>query len=244
MVARRKGRGRAKPAARGIRRWRLKLAGLALAALAIAGGWGWWQLAHWTPPPSDYPEQGLVVGGSDAPVDLRAAKALGARFAYVEASLGASGRDPAFAGTFAAAAEAGLKRGAVHVFDPCSIADGQSANFATVVPRDPQLLPPVIALEKTAQDCAPSVGQAAVESELMTLINQIELHEGKPVILRVSPEFEDEYGVAGKIERNLWLTRTRLKPDYAGRPWLLWTANTALRSEASSGPIRWVVVRP
>lgn len=219
--------------------------GLALLVMvAIAAGWSWWQLQHWTPSLDDYPEQGVAVGGGEAPVNLRAAKALGAGFAYITASIGESGRDPAFAQSFRAAREAGLRRGAVHVFDPCAMADRQSSNYVTIVPRDDDLLPPVIALEKTADECLEPVGEAAVESELMTLINQIEAHAGKPAILRVGRAFEERYGIANKIERNLWLTRTRLEPEYAGRPWLLWTANARLRSEASSGTVRWVVVRP
>lgn len=208
------------------------------------GAWSWWQLQHWTPPADKFPEQGLVIGREDTPINLRTAKALGARFVYLEASVGVSGRDPAFDSNFAEAQMIRLRRGAVHMFDPCEVADGQSANFVTMVPRDNELLPPVIALEQTAANCLDPVGEAAVESELMTLINQIEAHAGKPVILRISPQFEEKYGIARRIERNLWLTRTRLQPDYAGRPWLLWTANTALRSEASSEPVRWVVVRP
>ena len=219
------------------------LAVIVLLALVVSA-YGWNELRHWTPSSEDYPEQGLVVGGEDAPVNLKTARALGARFVYVEASIGESGRDPAFAEKFAEAVPARLRRGAVHIFDPCSMADGQSANFVTMVPRDAELLPPVIALENTAENCLKPVGEAEVESELMTLINQIEAHSGKPVILRISPEFESKYGLARQIERNLWLTRTRLEPEYAGRPWLLWTANTGLVSEASSGPIRWVVVRP
>ncbi|MFN2099688.1 glycoside hydrolase family 25 protein [Altererythrobacter sp. MF3-039] len=224
--------------------WRRRiLLGIILVAAAIAA-WSWWKLQHWTPPADKFPEQGLVIGRDDAPINLRTAKALGAGFVYLEASVGASGRDPAFDGYFAEAQMIRMRRGAVHMFDPCEVADGQSANFVTMVPRDNELLPPVIALEQTARNCLNPVGEAAVESELMTLINQIEAHAGKPVILRISPSFEDEYGIARRIERNLWLTRTRLEPDYAGRPWLLWTANTALRSEASNEPIRWMVVRP
>ena len=217
---------------------------LLVVTVALAGAWSWWRLQHWTPSLADFPEQGIAVGDGGAPVDLRAAKALGASFAYVTASIGESGRDPGFADYFRTAGEAGMARGAVHLFDPCAPADRQSSNFVTIVPRDPALLPPVIALERTTQDCLEPVGEAAVESELMTLINQIEAHAGKPVILRVSRGFEERYGVARTIERSLWLTRTRLAPDYAGRPWLLWTANARLRSEASGGPVRSVVVRP
>jgi lysozyme len=78
----------------------------------------------------------------------------------------------------------------------------------------------------------------------MTLVNQIEAHVGKPVVLAPSAAFERRYRVGGRIERNLWLARNRAEPSYAGRPWALWTANDALRTEAAPGPLRWVAARP
>jgi len=37
--------------------------------------------------------------------------------------------------------------------------------------------------------------------------------------------------------------RDRARPDYAGRPWLLWSANSALVTAASAEPLEWVVVQ-
>jgi lysozyme len=99
-------------------------------------------------------------------------------------------------------------------------------------------------LNKTADACESRVSEAAVESELMILINQIELHVGKPVILKPSKEFEMRYRISGRVERDLWLMRNRFLPDFAGRPWLLWSANDARVTEASSDPLEWVVVQP
>ena len=46
---------------------------------------------------------------------------------------------------------------------------------------------------------------------------------------------------------DLGAAHTRLarwaRPDYAGRPWLLWSANGQYVSEASETPIEWVVVQ-
>jgi lysozyme len=219
------------------------LGALLLAAL-VGGGWLWWRLQHWTPDPAEYPDQGAEVSAADGPVRFATLKALGARFVYLDASDGAGGEDPDFAANLAAARKAGLKVGAVHRFDPCAMADGQSANFVVLVPRGRDLLPPAIALDRTADDCSKPVGEAAVESELMTLINQIESHSGRPAILQVSKAFEDRYGLASRIERNLWVVGTWRRPTYAGRPWLMWTANQALMTEAADEPLRWVVVRP
>jgi lysozyme len=144
----------------------------------------------------------------------------------------------------AAARAAGLPVGAVHRYDPCLRADIQAANFVTVVPRENDLLPPAIELDETADACEKPVSDPAVESELMTFVNQVEGHAGKPALLKISRGFEERYHLANAIDRNLWLERDRFQPDYAGRPWTLWTANSALRSEASDVPVRWVAVQP
>ncbi|WP_095011699.1 glycoside hydrolase family 25 protein [Tsuneonella mangrovi] len=224
--------------------WRGRLAGAVLLAGLIGAGWLWWQLLHWTPSTADYPEQGAEIGASDGAVKFRTLRALGAEFVYLDASSGANRTDARFASNIDAAQAAGLKVGAVHDFDPCLTADPQSANFVTIVPREPRLLPPVIALDRTADKCPKKVRDAAVESELMTLINQIEAHAGKRAILKVSRRFEDRYHLAGRLDRSLWVVGTRFQPTYAGRPWLLWTANGRLETPAAGEPIRWVVVQP
>ena len=224
--------------------WRVRIAGAMALALLAAGGWFWWQVQHWTPPEAAFPEQGAEISAADGAVNFRTLRALGADFVYLDASTGANGADPRFSRNMSAAREAGLQIGAVHRFDPCVPADGQSANFVTIVPRGSAMLPPALALYETADTCIERVGDAAVESELMTLINQIEAHAGRPVILKVHPDFEDRHDFAARFERNLWLVRTRFEPGYAGRPWLMWTANRALHSAAAEEPIRWVVVQP
>jgi lysozyme len=224
--------------------WRRRMAGAVLLAALVAGGWGWWRLQHWRPDPAKFPVQGVLVGAGDGPVDFRAFHAIGARFAYLEASAGASGRDPAFARNLAAVRGSGLKFGAVHRYDPCVPADRQAANFVTIVPRDKAMLPPAIELDALADDCPTRVSAEGVESELTTFLNEIEGHVGQPAVLKISKAFETRYHIAARLERNLWLTRTWLQPDYAGRPWTLWTANTAYRNEASEAPVRWVVLQP
>lgn len=221
-------------------RW---LAALLLVAL-IGGGFGWWHLRHWTPDRKAYPDQGVEVGGGDESIDWTALKAIGADFAYLDASASAFARDPAFARNLEGARAAKLQVGAVHRYDPCQPAGPQAANFVTVVPRDGKMLPSAIELDQTADECPVRVSDQAVESELMTFINQIETHTGKPVLLKVTRRFEKRYRIATQIDRNLWLVRDRFEPAYAGRPWTLWTANSALANEAEEEPVRWVVLQP
>jgi len=224
--------------------WRKRFAALLLLVLAGAGGWLWWQGQHWAPPRGEFPQQGVLVGARDGEANFKALKAIGADFVYLEASNGAAARDAAFAANLGRVRASGLPFGVVHIYDPCVAAERQAANFVTIVPRDETLLPPAIALDKPAADCGDPVSEAAVESELTTFLNQVEGHTGKPAVLKLAPGFEERYHVAARIERNLWLERNWLQPDYAGRPWTLWTANSQLRTAASDEPLRWVVLQP
>jgi lysozyme len=225
-------------------RIRLRLLGAVLLLALLGGGAGWWHLRHWRPDPVVFRVQGVEVGGEDGAVDFRALRAIGADFVYLDASASAFARDPGFAANLEAARSAKLQVGAVHRFDPCQPAERQAANFVTVVPRDKSSLPPAVELDRLADDCPVRVSDAAVQSELTTFLNQIETHMGKPVLLKISRGFQARYGLAAAIDRNLWVIGNRMQPDYAGRPWKLWTANTALSSEAAETPLRWVVVQP
>lgn len=216
------------------RRW---LAAAALVALAL-GIWGWWEAGQWRPSRERFAVQGAEIGADDGPVNFAALERNGADFAYL-----AAGR-ARFEDDLAAAREAGLQVGAVHRFDLCRDAGAQIGDFVTVVPRDAGLLPPAVALDLDPERCPAPPAAEALQSELTTFLNQLESHAGKPAILKVSKAFEDRYRLAGMIDRNLWLTGGYLAPGYAGRPWVMWTANPRLRSPAAAERLHCVVVRP
>ena len=214
-----------------------------LLVLLLAGA-GWWEAGEWRPSRARFPVQGVEIGSGDGAVNFAALKAGGADFVYLDASDGTSRRDGGFEAKLDSARAAKLQVGALHRFDPCRGADPQVGNFVTVVPRDASLLPPAVELDLDAEACAAPPAEAAMQSELTTLINQIEAHAGKPAILKLSRAFEARYHVAAMIDRNLWVSGSYLAPGYAGRPWVMWTANTRLRSPAADRRLRWVVVRP
>ncbi|MFC3099163.1 glycoside hydrolase family 25 protein [Alteraurantiacibacter palmitatis] len=224
--------------------WRWRLAAMVLLVLAGGGIWLWWQAQHWTPSRNDFPTQGVLVGAGDGPVDFASLAAVGANFAYIEASRGAEARDAMLSANLRSLMAGALPFGVVHHYDPCVPAERQAANFVTVVPRDGRMLPPAIALDKPARSCDDPAVEAGVESELTTFLNQVEAHTGQRAVLMLSEGFQQAHPIASQIERNLWLERAFLPPDYAGRPFTLWTANPRLWTEASAGPLRWVVVQP
>ncbi|WP_296677073.1 glycoside hydrolase family 25 protein [Novosphingobium sp.] len=226
------------------RRLRLRLLGVALLIALAGGAWGWWQVKHWQPDRRVFPMQGAEVGSADGVIDWRALKAIGAEFAYLDASASAFARDDSFSRNLEDAKVAKIQVGALHRYDPCQPAERQAANFVTVVPRDPKMLPPAVELDMLGDDCPVPVSDQSIESELTTFLNQIENHTGKAAILKLTPRFQSRYRIASQIDRNLWLVRTRFQPDYAGRPWMLWTANGQLSNQATKDGLRWVVVQP
>lgn len=223
---------------------RLRLFGALLLAVLVGGAFAWWHLSHWRPDRREFPVQGVEIGARDGKIDWRAVKAIGAEFVYLDASASAFARDPAFLDNLEQARAAKLQVGALHRYDPCQPADRQAGNFVTVVPRDAKLLPPAVELDMTGDECPVKVSDAAIESELTTFLNQIETHTGKPALIKLTGRFQKRYGIAAAIDRNLWLVRDRFQPDYAGRPWTMWTANSALANDALAGPLRWVAVQP
>lgn len=233
---------KAKRSTRHVVRRRLLASG-GLLVLILTGA-GWWEAGEWRPARARFPVQGAEVGSDDGAVNFAALKAGGADFVYLDASQGTVRRAPGFEHSLADAREAGLQVGALHRFDPCLGADQQVGNFVTVVPRDAGLLPPAVELDIDDEACAAPPAEAAMQSELTTFVNQLEAHAGKPAILKLSRGFEARYHVAAMIDRNLWVSGAYLAPGYAGRPWVMWTANPRLRSPAVGGRLRWVVVRP
>ncbi|MDT0506478.1 glycoside hydrolase family 25 protein [Novosphingobium sp. MMS21-SN21R] len=222
---------------------RRRLAAALLLLAFIAAGFGWWKARTWLPDRESYPVQGVWLSDDDGTIDWRLLRAAGADFAYLTASEGTSVRDAKFGEGAEAARGRGMQVGAVHVYDLCAPAEAQAANFVTVVPRDKDLLPPAIALDIDSRTCPEAPGEAQMQSELTTFLNQVEKHAEKPVILMVSKGLEKQYHLAAMIDRNIWVSQDYLEPGYAGRPWVMWTASHRLRLTAAPGPLRWVVVQ-
>lgn len=197
----------------------------------------------WTPARARFAVQGLTLDASSGEVNWRMARAAGADFVYLLATSGAEARDPAFDDYLAGAKAIGLRYGAVHRYNLCRPASDQATRFIATVPRDAAMLPPVLQLDYWP-DCKERPSRDTLLAELNTFLNQIETHAAKPALIRVSHDFEADYDVASGINRTLWLEGDFFPPDYATRPWVMWTASTWKRVEGIDGPIEWDVVRP
>jgi lysozyme len=220
---------------------RFRLGAIALAAL-LAAFVLWRVIISWAPSRDDYPKQGIVVDARNHNPIWTMLGATGVDFAYLTATEGDKKRDPSFAQNLEGARDAGVRYGALHVFDICRLARDQATLFITTVPRSPNALPPAVALDYS-NSCSSKPDRALILSEVATFLSQIEAHSGTQAVLLLAEDFEEQYQISSAIDRNVWLERTWLLPDYAAKPWVMWTANPSRRIDGIEGRVRWAVVR-
>ncbi len=229
------------------RDWRASLlrllhrVGAALVLLLLGMGLALWWAARWTPDRAIYPTQGVTIDARNGEVRWGSIKAAGADFAYVMATSGKDGLDPAFARNLAAAREAGVQVGAVHRYSLCELATDQAANFIRHVPRRTDALPAAVWLDFD-DDCPDRPTRALLLSELATFLAQIEAHLGKRSLIAPGPAFEAEYRVTSGIARTIWLRRDFFEPDYGAHDWAMWQANDYIRLAGADGTVGWNVL--
>jgi lysozyme len=217
------------------------LAAVALGLLPIALA-GWLLTIGWQPTKEMYPVQGVDVSGEQAEINWLQAKGAGVDFAYIRAVDGTT-RDSQFDANWEGAHEAGVRRGALHAFSLCRLGREQAEVFVTTVPRSDDALPVAIEL-RFRRECTAHPPRDAVLAEIRNLMQAIETHTGKPVLLLITRSFDADYHVSEAIPRNLWGVQSFVAPSYFPRPWSIWQASTFRRVAGFRRPVHWDVVAP
>lgn len=220
----------------------LKAAGVLVAAGAIGIG-GWSFATGWHPAADRYPLQGIDLPETPGAVEWGTVRARGADFAYLVATSGKDRRDPMFEANWSAVPDAGLRRGAVHLYSLCQPGADQANAFNAFVPRTADALPAAVDVAYRA-DCTARPDRADVVRELRTFIRMVETHIRKPVMLRLSKPVDSDYTLSAAIDRPVWATANFLAPSYAARPWRMWRASDIRRIDGIEGPVNWDVVAP
>lgn len=219
-----------------------KAAGVLVGA-GLLGIAGWNFATGWHPAQSQYPLQGIDLGENPGAIEWGTVRARGADFAYLVATSGADRRDPGFEANWAALPEAGLRRGAVHLFSLCQLAADQANAFNAFVPRTADALPVAVDVSYR-DDCIARPDRAVLIDELRTFIAMVETHTRKPVLLRVTKPVDTDYQLSAAIDRPIWSIGTLFPPIYAARPWRIWRASDIRRIDGIEGPVNWNVVAP
>lgn len=217
------------------------------AALLVVAGllaiFGWTIATRWAPSTRTYPLQGVDLPAGPAPIDWGSVRADGADFAYLVATVGADQREATFEANWDALPEAGLRRGAVHLYSLCQPAVDQANAFNTVVPRTDDALPAAVDISFRA-DCTARPDRDALVGSVRQFLSMVETHTGKLVLLRLSRPAESHYTLSAALARPVWAVRNLVAPDYAARPWRMWRASDFRQIEGVEQPVNWDVVAP
>ncbi|MBI2434911.1 MAG: hypothetical protein HYV26_18815 [Candidatus Hydrogenedentes bacterium] len=177
---------------------------------------------------------GIDVSHHQKLINWNAVAADNVRFCFIKATEGTTGQDSRFAGNWAGARAAGLKRGAYHFLSPKSAVQTQVDNFLqTAGPLQPDDLVPALDMEGPAawQD-VPNPADWAIE--------WLNLMESK---LHVVPFFYSNPDFINSVLKNdarfarypLWLARYSLAPGPIPLPWTAWSIWQYSQSGAIAG---------
>lgn len=177
--------------------------------------------------------KGIDVSHYQGTVDWSAVAAEGIRFCFLKATEGTVDVDPMFHDNWKGAAAAGILRGAYHFFRPGQDAGRQAEHFLSVVPQDPDALPPALDIEVTD-----GAGAAEIQAGIHTWVQTVGAAAGRSPILYADAPFWKEQVKADFSDYPLWLACYGEQPEVPP-PWQDWT----FWQHASNGGVRGVPAR-
>jgi lysozyme len=191
--------------------------------------------------PQRYAVHGIDAARYQGAIDWQLAAGAGVSFAYLKATEGGDGLDPAFATNWQGAAQAGIPRGAFHFFYFCRPAREQAAWFIRNVPRSPGALPPVLDMEWTpfSPTCTLRPDPATVRAEAETFLNFLEQHYGQRPLIYTSPEFYATNQMAHIPRVEFWLRSVADHPSktYPNQAWTFWQYSSTGGVAGVQGPV-------
>ncbi|WOI55483.1 GH25 family lysozyme [Palleronia sp. LCG004] len=177
------------------------------------------------PAPQRYAIHGIDISRWQRGIDWNRAHEAGISFAFVKATEGGDMIDPAFPGHWEGAGKAGIARGAYHFYYFCRSAEDQARWFIRNVPRDPDMLPPVLDMEWNpfSPTCTYRPPAETVQAEARKFIEIVSRHYGKRPIIYTTPDFYEQTGI-GQVDATFWLRAVAEHPReiYQGQDWAFW----------------------
>lgn len=150
-------------------------------------------------------------------------------FAYIKATEGTTFIDKSFSKNWEASKEAGILRGAYHFFKAESDGKKQAEHFISVVPKEKNMLPPVIDIEEVGKD------QAKFIVEIKEFAQIIEDHYGKKPILYINNQTYDLYARDFLTDYMIWYAIYKGNPPM--KNWILWQYTDQGSSKGIDGPV-------
>ncbi len=176
--------------------------------------------------PWRYAIHGIDVSRYQGQIDWPQVRRSGVSFAYIKATEGGDHMDERFMDNWRGAKRAGLPRGAYHYYYFCRTAAEQARWFIRNVPRDPDMLPPVLDIEWNHQSktCKLRPEPRKIRSEMRLFLHRIAQHYGKRPVIYATPDFYEDNQLWRVSGYEFWLRSVADHPSdrHPGRRWAFW----------------------
>lgn len=191
---------------------------------------------------AEFAVHGIDVSKYQGSIDWEQVKDSGVSFAFIKATEGGDRVDSKFAYNWAAAKAAGVPRGAYHFVYWCRRPHEEIGNFASVVPNEPDALPPVLDVEATPTSgtCKRTLYREEVLRDMKDMLTQMERHYGKKPIIYSSVDFYQAILHSDALsEYPIWVRSTKYHPKvrYGDRNWTFWQYRSDGRVPGITGAV-------
>ena len=193
------------------------------------------------PSSKDYPVRGVDVSEYQGEIDWEKLSNQNIDFAYIKATEGSSYTDERFQYNYQNAITTNLKIGAYHFFSFDSDAISQSENYIKNVPKDMNLLPPVVDIEFYGDKNKNIPDVETTREQLKKLLERLEeYYQKKPIIYATNTSY-NLYIKDNFEEYKIWIrdifSTPNLKDD---RKWTLWQYTNRERLEGYNGEEKFI----
>lgn len=176
---------------------------------------------------------GVDVSTYQGEVDWKTLAEQGVDFAFLKATEGSSLQDTRFAANWEMARAAGVRVGAYHFFSYDSPGETQAENFISMVPAEPDALPPAVDIEFYGNKLQNLPDRAQVKAILDPLLARLEAYYGVKPILYVTDRSYRLYIQGEYQDYPLWVSRPAVAP--LEKNWTFWQYSHSARLEGYEG---------
>lgn len=159
-------------------------------------------------------------------IDWAALKKAGVSFVFIKGTEGKDRIDSAFRTHWRNAAAAGIPHAAYHFYYFCSTPEEQADWFIANVPKEANMLPPVLDMEwnHASPTCKLRPDPETVRDVMRRFMNRVEAHYGRKPIIYTSVDFHRDNLVGAFNGYHFWLRSVAAHPSaiYPGRRWTFW----------------------
>lgn len=192
-----------------------------------------WFLNDHRPGLADGQSYGLDVSHHQGEIDWQAVAGDDIDFVFIKVTEGGDWVDPRFGENWSGAIAAGLDVSAYHFFTLCRSGAEQAANFLATVPFEQADLPLAVDLEFAAP-CSNPMTADELRAAVIDFVNVVEAAAGRPMLVYVLPDFDEEYGITDVLDRPLWIRSLYRRPD---QDWSVWQYSFRARIDGISGGV-------